>query len=66
MDEKLKKIREFCKKSGARFTLQCNIYDEGEVYAEGGFYFEESAPCYLRADSVDEVVDYCISFVDSY
>lgn len=66
LDEKLKKIGEFCKKSGAKFTLQCTIYDDGNMYAEGGIYFEESSPCYLRCESVERVVDCCIEFIDSF
>ena len=66
LDDKLKKISEFCTKSEAKFTLQCNIYDSGDIYAEGGLFFEESTPCYLRSSSVDEVVDNAIEFIDSF
>lgn len=66
MDEKLKIISEFCKKSGGKFSMQCTVYDDGEVFAEGGLYFEEFSPCYMTGSSVEEVVDNSIEFIKSY
>jgi len=66
MDEKINAIGAFCKKSGCKFKLECTIYDDGEIHAEGGLYLEEFSPVSTSGNSIDEIVDECIEFIKSY